>query len=1170
MGWIGIEVWQEGAFMSEIERSSTFRQQWLTIMTSLAACFAIFGVKLPTPSAESGGSRGAVDASATKSEGTSTKEVVTNNEPVTITPREWDDPLSELDSVLRADREAKTLSPGDKLLVAIQQGKKPEHIKAILKQALADPSSKLLIVIQIVAGPSHLSAKRSRTLWGHAFRMALSDLEFKQVSDQTIAAFQCNGIKTVLPLPEPNSGQVVVNENEPSKAKSLELHRSAVLPMKLYEWSPRGKQDPNHKCFVLNLWLMDEYLGEKPWLCLGSIYEQMQRDLIDPSLASKTILSMVGPGGSSILKKMKPEIDADDFGQLYVVKESILNGDASSLAQGTRPEDPVLPYRLFGDASLYWVNAHCTVPTETLWGEPNDSSIPALGRAHRVEARQPIEFIRATPDDGQLLDLLAQEIRLRLQTPWLEGNDNKILLFYEQNSDFGMNLCKTLETLLKKGANGKAFQCVAIPYLRGVGSPSTSKPSESSDADIARIQDYFRRTLDELHRGTDRKLASWKQPVAIGILGGEVHDKLALLHEVRYRYPQSLAFTNDLKIEYLDPKTIPVVRNLIVAAHAELMPKLELSKGTFSGISFRDEVQSSLWYGYQQLMTQVFGFRGPVDLERPVGIAPSPSLYEVGSHAFQRLDQRAVHTIAGRVNSLLAVVCIGLLFGFPWWHAYWTRWRSRADAPSVVLAVGKGEPSGRVNSMRDVYLPAWFKMELLKFYRNLPIVVTCVLLTVLCIWPLTMNEAQWFRDSDMGPGWASMLNNTTTWFTGVSVIPSVLLLVACLPFTFWPAIKKEIERAFSPSRGESETQLDLRSDLEMDLRIEAIRASVHRIQGPIHAKPSGIGHDGTSASIVTALDPLGPWSWKQRTAPIVYAVVGVVMGWPWWRAEGDAWVLQMSILATISASLTVCKTVRMAVFFTYLVSLCIAVMGWLFNDYAAVPARDPWVRVVGSCVFAVAYWWLLVGLVKLFIHQWFLRKWLREGTKEFDRRSEAAGGGDVDPEVVNEHLKLADAVLARTQTASQLISRDLSQLSLVGLVVCLARMPWFDAWGMSVATWLTIVLPMAAPFVSSIVLRRRGFEFRDACMRYLSQAEFALTERHRAEERGAAGGAVSGGQEASKKLAHWLPRYKSYHRGVFSPLDQDPLVSTGLTLLVAFSSGPQGDVMKRVATFFLI
>jgi hypothetical protein len=473
--------------------------------------------------------------------------------------------------------------------------------------------------------------------------------------------------------------------------------------------------------------------------------------------------------------------------------------------------------------------------------------------------------------------------------------------------------------------------------------------------------------------------------------------------------------------------------------------------------------------------------------------------------------------------------------------------------------------------------------RLLDSTKNAAVVLAVASVIAVCVLPLWASECIWVSDASTGSNWLlsirnAMLNRTMTWMTGVSVVPSVILLALCLPLTFWPAIKKDIERAFGlETIATNATPWDVGKS--MDQRVASIQQKIAAIEKHCSI-PDQIAPQ-TPDEEATKVDPCNDQSIQDRLPlALAYLVVGAILSLVF--SMDDPWMIQLTLLAVVTSLASSCPTVRLAVLFSFLVGGAITFVGWMFDDIPYVPARDPWIRAVASCAFAVAYWWLLIGLVKLFIHQRNLRKLLRHGTRTFERFCDHRI--DMDRRVDSERrLKLADEAMSETQSISRIISRDLSQLTFVGLIVCLARMPWFDAWGMSLATWLTIVLPMAAPFVSSIFLRRRGFEFRDACLRYQSELAFhasthgantlatttdsAATDATDAKTSDAE---KKGLEEFGKRIAGWQARFKSYDRGVFSPLDKDPMISTGLSLFLAFSSGPQGDLFKKLASFLFV
>ena len=147
--------------------------------------------------------------------------------------------------------------------------------------------------------------------------------------------------------------------------------------------------------------------------------------------------------------------------------------------------------------------------------------------------------------------------------------------------------------------------------------------------------------------------------------------------------------------------------------------------------------------------------------------------------------------------------------------------------------------------------------------------------------------------------------------------------------------------------------------------------------------------------------------------------------------------------------------------------------------------------------------------------------------------------------------------LTETGELSQRISADLGTLTLIGLLVCVARLPIFDAWGMSFATWLTIVLPMALPFFFAIILRRRAKRFRESAVQFLERS-IKRVEMNAADS-----------DLGKKEIEDLSSRVNTYDKGAFAPLDRDPIISAGFAILFALFSGPNNDIPRKLIGLFM-
>jgi hypothetical protein len=131
---------------------------------------------------------------------------------------------------------------------------------------------------------------------------------------------------------------------------------------------------------------------------------------------------------------------------------------------------------------------------------------------------------------------------------------------------------------------------------------------------------------------------------AIGVLGGDVYDKLLILQALRDQFPTAIFFTTDLNARLAFPAQWKSTRNLIVASHfgLELQPQLQTPIPPF-----RDSYQTSLFYSTLraleyivpapknancpdcfQLSRYMNKKPEPKDLLRNTG----PRLYEIGRH----------------------------------------------------------------------------------------------------------------------------------------------------------------------------------------------------------------------------------------------------------------------------------------------------------------------------------------------------------------------------------------------------------------------------------------------------------------------------------------------------------------------------------------------------------
>lgn len=427
-----------------------------------------------------------------------------------------------------------------------------------------------------------------------------------------------------------------------------------------------------------------------------------------------------------------------------------------------------------------------------------------------------------------------------------------------------------------------------------------------------------------------------------------------------------------------------------------------------------------------------------------------------------------------------------------------------------VLSFAKLNNEGQIQTEEHVYQDkAWLKW--LWYWSP---VFACLMVIVFSVALVPKLESSGIRFSNL--------------LSGVSVVPSILLLAISIPGTF--------RKAFRPARS-----LDGRHEQTIQ-----IREKVHRWQMTIRDAEFALG---PFAVLIKKIDQSFTPIFRQVVVATLSLAIGIA-GFLAWYWTDDVWLLQIGLLGLLTCCLPSKSAMQAATMVTILIGLGIGILRFYAHDYSLVPARDTLLRAVGSCCFAVAYWWLLVGLLKLIVYYWRLRHSLRNAAKVLAVYRET--------KVINrQEAGEIYGFLTETGELSQRISSDLGTLTLIGLLVCVARLPIFDAWGMSFATWLTIVLPMALPFFFAIVLRRRAKRFRESAAQFLERS-IKRVEINAADS-----------DLGKKDIEDLLSRVNTYDKGAFAPLDRDPIISAGFAILFALFSGPNNDIAKKIFGLFM-
>ena len=358
-----------------------------------------------------------------------------------------------------------------------------------------------------------------------------------------------------------------------------------------YEWfNPRSKSATN---VVLVLWLPESRLSRAPLDLLKRLQDLLIPSARPPLLESYPYVFIIGPRSSDTLKKMVPAEGTTRNEAHDTLKDRL----SIFSPQATTP-DPLIGLA----PQATWAGARDDFARKlhrNLTGLTNGFGAPNSWRYFH-------NFI--APDD-QLTDLLAAELALRGVNLHTNSAD-KILILTEADTQYGRSLPLALQASLdshrSKGihyspncalSSSQTTQTIASygekppvdpqlvihRYLRGLDqqkgherntSGATRSSAKSPEEAMAAVLtkhgamalgesqlDYVDRLAADLQRST-----ATGRIKAVGVLGGDLYDKLILLQSLRSRFPAAVFFTTDLDARLWHPDHLSFTRNLVVAS----------------------------------------------------------------------------------------------------------------------------------------------------------------------------------------------------------------------------------------------------------------------------------------------------------------------------------------------------------------------------------------------------------------------------------------------------------------------------------------------------------------------------------------------------------------------------------------------------------------------------
>jgi hypothetical protein len=345
---------------------------------------------------------------------------------------------------------------------------------------------------------------------------------------------------------------------------------AAIVPYekfnKVSEPGDAEHNDPRDS--VLVLWLKDDFLMHHPLTALSSLIDLLDR-------GHHPTFKFIGPSSSDMLHAMVSEALTQD--------------------------------RTCSGTQSHWKNLKNVKFYAYLASAPDVYLFGKLGNSCDF-AKLGIHLQRTIATEDTLADGILNELLLRRINPTPDQRINNltskddIALISEWDTFYGQTLPKTVEGTFAPDGLREHPWIHKFTYLRGLDGllPSSAgkedakqeksittgtKPVTSSDFfkienDTQSLErpmgesqyDYLRRIGAQLHKVDDqlRKQADSngreKKIKAIGILGGDVFDKLLILRALRPEFPEALFFTTDFDEALTIKSELPFTRNLIISS----------------------------------------------------------------------------------------------------------------------------------------------------------------------------------------------------------------------------------------------------------------------------------------------------------------------------------------------------------------------------------------------------------------------------------------------------------------------------------------------------------------------------------------------------------------------------------------------------------------------------
>ena len=835
------------------------------------------------------------------------------------------------------------------------------------------------------------------------------------------------------------------------------------------------------KSFVLVMWIDQRLLGDTPLNVLMQIIDKVAD--IDEVQSDKTGISIVGPKFSEDLSTMAKEAESCDSGHPVHYWATTWRDQKVRIYSPTATD-----YQLDGD-----------LQQETL-------------------EKAQFELIRVIGPNDLLTDSLIQELKLR----WL-GKSNAVF-FIETGSDSPNGIANALVELTDSGQQ----TCEKVPILKGLGSVRAS---------TVNAVENFDRTLLEL-RGKDRERIN-----LVGVFSNHIEDKLAILRRVRPMYPNANFITTDMHADFLQRNNLAFTRNLLVASHYGLKPKIA------SNLSFRDTYQVAVF----EAVTLSLNQHDQLETQESLQLDQA-SVFEIGNfyaarYGYQETDESAQAPVESirttkpdsrqLLRNALIVFVVGVLsvlfmaLFLPFFQPL-VSWSANKQKPS--LAELYIVPSRIWIEIGLAFAATCFMAWYMQQYSTMFVVAVFGLLFLVAIrGPFGQSQTLWLRPVLYSLFLFIMLtlafvelqrpHEDLDWFNGTCIWPSFFLMSGvCIV----------AGRKFSRFIANRRFPWYITTDKVMDF-IQPLIAEDRSI---------GIAENGGLGSKAEDL---------------------IKMCWYQLHLKGDVnnqvWHRQVIRSAVRELNKDAVKTIRWIAISSLLAIFLLSV---IFNvPISPPPARGAYSIIVSYFANILATLLLFTMVSLLLLQTVVLRRYISIIRKNIKLRIHPNETSNL--EAVERIRKLLDWV----EVTSGRSTRGLLLPSALVLVYAIARLPVWDGWHLNLSALTTLLVPMGATIVASLALRQEAHRLRNKATRLLKEAKCVVSvemtemqipdsnQNYKPEE---LENQIDERKERHKYIQSVIDEIQSADQGVFKNIWHDPILGSCLLFITTLATGPGKEI----------